>query len=306
LQNTIETTTPESQLARVADEAGLVGPARQELIEAFLPDFSSAWKLSVQAKDIRVTDPGQKDEIKKARDMRLQLREVRIASEKRRKALKEDSLRRGQAIDKVAKVITQIAEPAEAKLLEMETIAERLEAERKAKLRADRTMKLATYGVDTTCIDLAGMEEPAFDRLLEDSRLAAEARERAAREADEKRKAEEAAREAERLRLKAENDRLRKENEQREAEAKKARDDAARPEREKADREASEKRAQADAEKARRKAARAPVAEKIRAFAATVQSLEKPSLPDEVNGHFTIIMGDCLKRLRAFAEELER
>jgi len=65
-------------------------------------------------------------------------------------------------------------------------------------------------------------------------------------------------------------------------------------------------RDRADAEKARRKAARAPVAEKIRAFAATVQSLEKPSLPDEVNGHFTIIMGDCLKRCRAFAEELER
>lgn len=306
MQTTIETTTPESQLARVADEAGLVGPARQELIQAFLPDFSSAWKLSVDAKSISVTDPGQKDEIKKARDMRLQLREVRIASEKRRKALKEDSLRRGQAIDKVAKVITQIAEPAEAKLLEMETIAERMEAERKAKLRADRTVKLAPYGVDTTCIDLAGMEDPAFARLLEDSRLAAEARERAAREAEEKRKAEEAAREAERLRLKAENDRLRKENEQREAEAKKARDEAARLEREKADREAAEKRAQADAEKARRKAARAPVAEKIRAFAATVQSLEKPSLPDEVNGHFTIIMGDFLKRLRAFAEELER
>lgn len=306
MQTTVETTTPESQLARVAEEAGLVGQAKADLIQAFLPDFSSAWKLSVQANDINVTDPSQKDEIKKARDMRLQLREVRIASEKRRKALKEDSLRRGQAIDKVAKVITQIAEPAEAKLLEMETIAERLEQERRSKLRADRVMKLAPYLVDTTCIDLAGMEEAAFARLLEDSRLAAEARERAAREAEEKRKADEAAREAERQRLKAENDRLRMENEQREAEAKKARYESARLEREKADREAAEKRAQADAEKARRKAARAPVAQKIRSFAETIQSLERPTLPDEVNGHFTIIMGDCLKRLRAFAEELER
>lgn len=299
-------TTPETQLAKVATEAGLVGPARQELIDAFLPDFSSAWNLSVQAKDISVTDPGQKDEIRKARDMRLQLREVRIASEKRRKALKEDSLRRGQAIDKVAKVITQIAEPAEAKLLEMETIAERLEQERRSKLRADRVMQLAPYGVDTTCIDLAGMEDAAFFRLLEDSRLAADAREKAAREAEEKRKADEAAREAERQRLKAENDRLRRENERREAEAKRARDDAARLEREKADREAAEKRAQADAEKARRKAARAPVAQKIRSFAETIQSLERPTLPDEVNGQFAIIMGDCMERLRAFAEELER
>lgn len=306
MQATVEPTSAESQLAQVASDAGLVGPARQELIEAFLPDFSSAWKLSVDAKSINVTDPSQKDEIKKARDMRLQLREVRIASEKRRKSLKEDSLRRGQAIDKVAKVITQIAEPAEAKLLEMETIAERLEQERRSKLRAERVMQLAPYGVDTTCIDLAGMEEAAFARLLEDSRLAAEARERAAREAEEKRKAEEAAREAERLRLKAENERLRRENEQREAEAKKSRDAAAKLEREKAEREAAEKRAQADAEKARRKAARAPVAEKIRAFASTVQGLERPVLPDEANGQFTIIMGDCLKRLRAYAEELER
>ena len=306
MQTTVEPVTPESQLARVAEEAGLVGQAKADLIQAFLPDFSSAWKLSVQANDINVTDPSQKDEIKKARDMRLQLREVRIASEKRRNALKEDSLRRGQAIDKVAKVITQIAEPAEAKLLEMETIAERLEQERRSKLRADRIMKLAPYGVDTTCIDLAGMEEAAFARLLEDSRLAAEAREKAARDAEEKREADEAAREAERLRLKAENDRLRKENEQREAEAKKARDEAARLEREKADREAAEKRAQSDAEKARRKAARAPAAEKVRAFAAAILELGTPNLPAEVSGQFNLIVSDCVKRLRAYAEELER
>lgn len=204
MQATVEAPTPETQLDRVATEAGLVGPAKQDLITAFLPDFSQAWNLSVEAKAINVTDPSQKDEIKKARDMRLQLREVRINSEKRRKALKEDSLRRGQAIDKVAKVITQISEPAEAKLLEMETIAERLEQERRSRLRAERAMQLAPFGVDTTCIDLAGMEEPAFARLLEDSRLASEAREKAKREEEEKRAAEEAARKAEAKRWKVE------------------------------------------------------------------------------------------------------
>jgi len=295
LQATVEPTSAESQLARVADEAGLVGPARQELIEAFLPDFSSAWKLSVDAKAINVTDPSQKDEIKKARDMRLQLREVRIASEKRRKSLKEDSLRRGQAIDKVAKVITQIAEPAEAKLLEMETIAERLEQERRSRVRAERVMRLAPYGVDTTCIDLAGMEEAAFARLLEDSRLAAEARERAAREAEEKRKADEAAREAERLRLKAENDRLRRENEQREDEAKKARAEAdhklreerearEKLERDDADRKRAEAKRLADEAKAKRRADRAPDAEKVRAFKAQLEAMQIPTFKTLATG----------------------
>jgi HAD superfamily hydrolase (TIGR01509 family) len=238
-------------------------------------------------------DAAGKDEIRKARDMRLQLREVRIASEKRRKALKEDSLRRGQAIDKVAKVITQIAEPAEAKLLEMETIAERLEAERKARVRAERVMQLAPFGVDTTCIDLAGMEDAAFARLLEGSRLASEARERAKREAEEKRAADEAARKAEADRLKAENERLRKENEKREADARAARAEADRKlreereareklEREDAERKRVEAKRLADEAKAKRKADRAPDAAKVRAIVAQLESIKDPGFLQEM------------------------
>lgn len=311
------TPTPETQLDRVATEAGLVGPAKQDLITAFLPDFSLAWSLSVEAKAINVTDPSQKDEIRKARDMRLQLREVRIASEKRRKALKEDSLRRGQAIDKVAKVITQIAEPAEAKLLEMETIAERLEAERKARVRAERVMQLAPFGVDTTCIDLAGMEDAAFARLLEGSRLASEARERAKREAEEKRAADEAARKAEADRLKAENERLRKENEKREADARAARAEADRKlreereareklEREDAERKRVEAKRLADEAKAKRKADRAPDAAKVRAIVAQLESIKDPGfkadgLWDEVEN----AIEHCEWALQKIAERLE-
>lgn len=317
MQATVEAPTPETQLDRVATEAGLVGAAKQDLITAFLPDFSLAWNLSVEAKAINVTDPSQKDEIRKARDMRLQLREVRINSEKRRKALKEDSLRRGQAIDKVAKVITQIAEPAEAKLLELETIAERLEQERRSRVRAERVMQLAPFGVDTTCIDLAGMEEPAFARLLEDSRLASEARERAKREAEEKRAAEEAARKAEAERLKAENDRLRKENEQREAEARAARAEADRKlreerelreklEREDAERKRVEAKRLADEAKAKRKADRAPDAAKVRALKGQIEAIENPGFKDLGTGtQVRSALQECCRRLEQIAAGLE-
>ena len=53
---------------------------------------------------------------KKARSMRLQLKEIRIKTEKKRVFLKEDSKKKGQAIDAVAKIIKSMITPTEEHL----------------------------------------------------------------------------------------------------------------------------------------------------------------------------------------------
>jgi hypothetical protein len=85
-----------------------------------------------QASLIKVTDIGQKREMKLARESRLALREIRINVENARKRLKEDSLRRGKAIDGVANAIKNRIEPIEAALLEQEQFADRHEAAQRA------------------------------------------------------------------------------------------------------------------------------------------------------------------------------
>lgn len=313
----IPTTTAPASLALKLDE-GLEPATAQSLREAFEAYFHQADEWRNKALAIQITRPDQLREMKLARETRLALREIRIGAEKTRKRLKEDSLRKGKAIDGIYNMLAYAVEPLEKHLLEQEQFIQRMEEERKAKLKADRETALAPFGVDVTLYQLGEMNEATFDQLLETNRLAYAARQEAAAKAEQERIAREAAeaaaraeREAaeaaERERLRQENERLAKEKAEAEA--------AARAEREKADaerreierkaaeeraaaeakaaeeREAREKaeaelkakqeaeaRAKADAEAAARAAAAAPDREKLAALAAAIRALPIPDL----------------------------
>src|SRR6185437_11549413 len=100
--------------------------------------FTQAEEWAARAALIKVTSVDQKREMKMARESRLALREIRIKVEHDRKRLKEDSTRRGRAIDGIANVLKALIEPLEAHLLEQETFAERVEAVRKNALKSTR------------------------------------------------------------------------------------------------------------------------------------------------------------------------
>src|SRR5262249_42943564 len=134
---------------------------------------------------IVVTDENDKRGMKLARDSRLALREIRVNAEKARKRLKEDSLRRGKAIDGIANVLKALIEPIEAHLLEQESFAERAELARRDTLKAARAQALVAYGADPIVdASLGEMPEDVWERTLETARLAQEAKREAERQAE--------------------------------------------------------------------------------------------------------------------------
>lgn len=314
------TTTAPAPLALKLDE-GLEPATAQSLREAFESYFKQADEWRAKALTIQITRPDQIREMKLARETRLALREIRINAEKTRKRLKEDSLRKGKAIDGIFNMLAFAVEPLEKHLLEQEQFIARIEEARKAKLKADREAALAPFGVDVTLYQLGDMADDVFEQLLETNRLAYAARQEAARKAEaeriareareaEERAKREAAEAAERERIRIENERLRAEKEAAEAAARAEREkaDAERREierkaaaeraaaeakaaaerqaREKAEaelraRQEAEARAKAEQEAAARAAAAAPDRDKLLALAGGIRGLIVPCLTSE-------------------------
>lgn len=266
------TQTVEAIAIRVP-ETGLSEEAAQSLKASFAGYFEKADEWRTKALAIHITDVSQTREMKLARETRLALREIRVDAEKTRKQLKEDSLRRGKAIDGIYNMLEFAIKPLEDHLHEQEKFVERAEAERKAKLAESRAHQLAAYDVDCSLYQLGDISEDSFKTLLETNRLAHEARIETARKAEAERIAREKAEADERERIRVENTRLKQEAEKREAEiaAERRKQEAAlQAEREKAEaarkaaeakaraeREAVEKKARAEREKAAREAAEA-------------------------------------------------
>lgn len=332
-----------AELATVVQSSGLAAESAHTLESKFAPLFAEAKSLVVQSQGITVTDASQLTQMKLARTVRLALRDVRVRADKERKAMKEDSLRRGKAIDGVYNVLAYLVEPVEEKLEAAEKFAERIEAERKAKLKAEREEALRPFGVNTAFYDLANMPSDAWGELFNGAVAAQKAKEEAARKAEADRIAREQAEAAERERIRAENERLKREafeaekaaqaERERVAAEKRAADEKAKIEREaaeakaRAEQEAIRKQAQAEREArekaeaeakrlrdaeaariaaeeaARKKAARAPDREKVRAFAATVRSLP---IPQASTTEGAAVIAEIAAQVEKFAAWLEK
>lgn len=287
----LTTTPPPAPLAAITQQNGLSVESAKLVIEAFAPLYLSAFELVKAGKAFEVKDANDKEGMAKARAMRLKLRQVRCEAENVRKTLKEESLRYGKAIDRVAHVVKDMIEPVEAELLEQEQIAERLEAFRKAELKRVREAELRPLGADVSQYPLGEMTEEAYRMLLDLCTTQHQQRVEAAKKAEEERKAAEAKRAEEEARVRAENERLRKEREEADARAK-----ADREAREKAEAELQQKREEEarrqleDAarvnreEEARKRAERAPDKEKLLSLAMELDSILMPLSVSSVEG----------------------
>ncbi len=213
-QPTITTTTTAlARTDRIAPVLVDVAPdTAASLRLAFDEMFAKADEWAARASAIRVTSVDQKREMKLARESRLALREIRINAEHARKRLKEDSTRRGKAVDGIANVLKALIEPIEAHLLEQETFAERIEETRRTELAGARADALRAYGADPSVfVSLGEMLEETWTTTLADAKAAHEAKLEAARHQERVRleaeriaaEARETAR-AERARLEAE------------------------------------------------------------------------------------------------------
>jgi len=220
----------------------------------------------------------QKEMPLKAREMRLKLQKIRVDADKERKVLKEDSLRRGRAIDGMFNIIKDIIEPLEKHLQEQEDFVKLKEQERGAEIAEHRRAELLSYGADPQFYKLEDMTDEVYEQLLEGAMTAQKSK----KEAEEKAKKEEEAKEAEAeeaAKKKAvEDDRIRKENEEL-----KAKEEVERKKKEKAEAELKEKeeaeaKEKQDEEDAKNEALKAPDKEKLLAFATAIATLEPPKL----------------------------
>jgi NADH dehydrogenase [ubiquinone] 1 alpha subcomplex assembly factor 7 len=171
------------------------------LAEVFQP-FSEKLKLwESQVDSLTVTDVSQVAIMKQAREARLELRRARTDMEKLRVSMVEGLKKRTGAIDSAARVIKEKFERLEEKLRASEEFAERAAAAAKERLRVQRTAELQPF-MDTPIFgDIAELTDEHYTRLLENARLAQDAR---ARMAEEAKAAQAKAAEEQRLREEAE------------------------------------------------------------------------------------------------------
>lgn len=273
-----------NELVVVIDQSGVEQQTANTLKESFLPFFEQAEEWRRKAEAIRVTDASQVLEMQSARFARLRLREIRINADKTRKALKEDSLRYGKAVQGVYNVIEYLIAPIEEHLEKQERFVEIQKAEQEARLKAAREMELAPYAEFVPPVFLGLMPEDEYQTLLQQvkgqmaQKIEMEQKAEADRIERERKEAEE------REKMRVENERLKKEAEEREkamqqerakaeaerkaAEAKLQAEIAARQKIE------AEARAKAEAERKAAEAAKsAPDKEKLLAFAGTIDTI---------------------------------
>lgn len=126
-----------NQLLVIIKENELSEDKSKILFARFANFFSDAELWAKKAKLIKVTNESQKVIMDQARQGRLFLRKIRLDIENCRKDLKEQSLREGRAIDKVAKVLKEQIEPIEEYLDRQEHFVEYKEAEKEAIIQAE-------------------------------------------------------------------------------------------------------------------------------------------------------------------------
>lgn len=269
-----------TQLIRVINESSLASGSQLKLLETFQPHFNAVRKIVEKSQFIIVNDATQIDQIKAAKAARLELKKHRLAADKERAELKEDYLRTGQAIDKVAGVIKSMAQAEELRLEEQEKFAERQETARKSALNTARTAELQAVGVaDPSFYGLGDMPDETYAKLLAGHRDAHIARLEAQKAAiGETARAREEARIKDEQRAEEEK-RLRAENERLEAERLKA-EEAARIERERREAEAKDLQRQWE-ERTNKEKAEADERARQTRIEADLRAVEQRRLADE-------------------------
>lgn len=185
-----------------------------------------ARKMIADAEAIAILPPTPAN-AKVARTMRLEIRPLRTAVEKRHAELKRPILDAGNALDDGKNALLDLLKPMEAKLLAIEQHAEIEEARIQMEKRTARHAEITPFLHAPVACDLGVLSDADYAAMLGDAKAAHAAKvEREAKEkADAKAKAKAEADRIEAQRV--ENDRLKAEAAEREEAARKEREEAA-------------------------------------------------------------------------------
>lgn len=151
---------------------GLEKETSVTLLARFTPLLEKAEEWKRKAEALVVTDVSQVCEMQEARTARLALKDIRVAADKERKALKEDSLRYGKAVQGVYNVIEFLIAPIEEYLQNQEDFAKIQAAKVIAELQEQRAELVAPlqdfipYG-----LNLGTMASEDFEKLINGAKL---------------------------------------------------------------------------------------------------------------------------------------
>jgi hypothetical protein len=227
----------ENKLQVLVDKCNVTQEAGNQLIKAFGAPFTEVGEiladyrrddrgeLIVTDKTIVVTDEDDTAAMKKAREVRLELKKVRTTVENKRKELKEDSLRTGKAIDGVAKYIKDNIQPVEEYLETQERFAEMKAAARAAELKQARIMKLQPICENPYVYSLDTMSDVDFEKLYAELHAAHTLKLEQAAAYEREQERIRAEKEAEDIRIREENELLRQQAAALEAEIAKEREE---------------------------------------------------------------------------------
>lgn len=174
-----------------------------KLQASFAESYKTLQTLVTRSREIRNQEESPEQEAE-ARKTRLALVKCRTGAEKVHKEMKQDILVLGRAIDGAKNMLIAATLPEEKALAEIEERAERREAERIAKLHEERLAELQPYTDAYNSLPLGNMFDEQYASILDNAKLAYEARIARERAAEEARIAAEKAAEQERQRIEAE------------------------------------------------------------------------------------------------------
>lgn len=298
----------ENQLVTIIQTNELEPSKGQALLANFKAFFDQTEGFEKRALAIKVTDESQVDVIKQAKEMRKQLQQIRIETEKARVRLKEQSLREGKAIDGMANVIKAIITPLEEHLEAQEKFAENQRLEREEALRQERGKLMEEVGALFSSVDLGKISEEDFQSIYQAAKTRKEQADAEAQRLEQERIEKEKAEAAEQERIRKENEALKKEAIKKEAERQKelAKAEKERLEREKeAEKTRKEFEAKLAAEEAQKKAVANEKA-KIQKELEDRKRAEEKRIADEKAAEKKALAAPDKEKLLAFSETLSK
>lgn len=210
------TTEKKYEITALVAQSGVEAETAVRLQDRFKPFVDQINEWCDKAMALVVTDETQLDKIKEAIVASKALSSVLGDVEKTRKKLKENSLREGQAIDKIARTIRELVEPIKAHIDQQKDFIKLQDLKRREERKKVREQRLIEYVSDTSFYDLLNMPDEDFDRLFDGIKAAHEARIESEKKEEQDRVAREKAEAQERERVRIENERLKAEAQEKE------------------------------------------------------------------------------------------
>ena len=252
-------------------EFGLTVETAANIENQFAPMLAKMTELEVEFNGVLALDKSLPTTAKKARELRLKYKDVRVGTEKIHKVQKAYYLNGGRFVDSWKNIQAIASQNNEEVLESIEKHAENLEKERLERLQILRVALLADYVENASDLMLSSMPDDVFEAYLTTKKQQFEDRKAAELKAEQDRiareKAEAEAREAQRL----ENEKLKADAIEKQKEidriAKELSDKKAAEAKAEADRIAAEKAAKLEAEKL----AKAPIKSQLTAWVNSFQ-----------------------------------